>query len=113
MAVCVPCVQYAYQWTPAHMASYPLIRDDPVWRARDMVTVSCKNATASGGTCLNSISGGTFSGSAEVTLAAIAVAGAAPTAAGILYSVDAVFGTRGPRNCFWSPRTVTEFMKSM
>ena len=41
-------MEYAYQWTPAHLASYPLMFDDPDVRARDFVMISCANATKDG-----------------------------------------------------------------
>jgi hypothetical protein len=34
-------MEYAYQWTPTHLASYPLFYDVPELRARDFVMVSC------------------------------------------------------------------------
>jgi len=82
-------MEYAYQWTPARKASYPLIQDNPEFRARDMVSVSCANVSAGGGHCENSILGGVFARSASVTLAALAVEGAAGNEnSTILYSVD-------------------------
>jgi hypothetical protein len=68
-------MEYAYQWTPEHLASYPLFYDDPNMRARDFVLVSCANATADGGRCNNGIEGGKFWGSASVTLSIPLVVG--------------------------------------
>lgn len=65
-------MEYSYQWTPAHLASYPLIYDRPDQRARDFVLISCTNATADGGTCQNNRGGGTFIKSATVELSLIA-----------------------------------------
>ena len=42
-------MEYAYQWTPDHLASYPLMFDNPDVRARDFVMISCANTTKSGG----------------------------------------------------------------
>jgi hypothetical protein len=64
-------MEYSYQWTPAHLASYPLIYDQPDQRARDFVLVSCVNATADGGLCQSNRTGGFFSKSATVTLALV------------------------------------------
>ena len=63
--------EYAYQWTPKHLASYPLFYDEPSHRARDFVMVSCLNATKDGGRCSNSAEGGRFWGSATVSLALV------------------------------------------
>merc|ERR1719272_2911834 len=61
-------MEYSYQWTPSHLASYPLFYDNEEFRARDFVMVSCANATADGGLCSNLPEGGVFSESATVSL---------------------------------------------
>jgi hypothetical protein len=83
-------MEYAYQWSPAHLASYPLFYDDPAVRARDFVLISCANATGDGGTCGNRVDGGSFHGSALITLAVPIVAGAPDdgAAAIIRYTLD-------------------------
>ena len=68
-------MEYAYQWSPAHLASYPLFYDNPSLRARDFILCSC-NATTDGGSCANTVGGGNFHNSAMVTLALPVVAGA-------------------------------------
>ena len=80
-------MEYAYQWSDKHTASYPLFYDNPEERVRDFVMVSCANETASG-TCANTVQGGVFTGTAEVTLALPVVAGASPDTAQIHYSLD-------------------------
>ena len=127
-------MEYAYQWTDSHLASYPLFNDDPAWRARDFVLVSCANNTTdadvgkgigkgigkgnggsdggigggsdggsdrdrdrdresgtagTAGSCANAENGGSFRGSALVTLDLIAVKGGGVNSASqIRYSVD-------------------------
>eukprot|EP00039_Didymoeca_costata_P025343 m.13034 g.13034 ORF g.13034 m.13034 type:complete len:885 (+) comp4775_c0_seq1:181-2835(+) len=82
-------MEYAYQWSPQHLASYPLLHDDPVYRCRDFVLVSCANATTDGGRCQNAINSGLFSGpSAEVELSLIQVAGDMEETASIKYTTD-------------------------
>jgi hypothetical protein len=86
-------MEYAYQWTDAHLASYPLFYDEPAARVRDFVLISCANATSDGGRCNNGATTGVFWGSAEVTLSLIQVTGDPDTAASsskpvIRYSLD-------------------------
>ena len=89
-ATMIDCCQmeYAYQWTPKHLASYPLMYDDPVWRVRDFVMTSCLNVTKGGGSCNATRNGGLFHSNAAVTLAAPAVSGVNDTMAKIMYSLD-------------------------
>jgi len=68
-------MEYSYQWTPSHLASYPLFYDDADFRARDFVMVSCANATTDGGSCSNLPEGGLFKVSATVTLVLPTVSG--------------------------------------
>jgi len=77
-------MEYSYQWTPSHLASYPLFYDNEEFRARDFVMVSCANVTADGGLCSNLPEGGVFSESATVTLTLPLVTGDpdVPAAAG-------------------------------
>ena len=80
-------MEYAYQWTPEHLLSYPNFYDVPESRARDFVMVSCLNVTSGGGRCENSRHGGRFAGgSATVSLSVPPVVGAAP--ATIMYTLD-------------------------
>ena len=79
-------MEYAYQWSPEHLLSYPNFYDDPSSRARDFVMVSCLNVTAGGGTCENSRDGGRFQGAASVSLTVAPVVGA--EAGTISYTLD-------------------------
>ena len=79
-------MEYAYQWSPTHLSSYPNFYDNPESRASDFVTVSCTNVTADGGVCFNTRTGGKFAITAEVTLALAPVAGSMP--AEIFYTTD-------------------------
>jgi hypothetical protein len=83
-------MEYSYQWTPQHTASYPLFYDDASARASDFVMISCANATADGGVCENAMEGGRFVRSAEVTLTIPVVSGATPPSPDvrIMYSTD-------------------------
>ena len=115
-------MEYAYQWSPSHLASYPLFYDDAAVRARDFVLVSCANTTAAtaanatagaqalgqaaGGVCLNSADGGKFWGEATVTLSLVAVAGDPDTAgskAAIKYALCALCALCHRRPRVWLP----------
>ena len=97
------------------VARYPLFYDEPLYRARDFVMMSCANITApafplhphsptprgstggladggvgGGGSCSNLPEGGVFVGSATVTLALPVVSGDpdAPAALAIKFTLD-------------------------
>ena len=98
-------MEYAYQWTPKHLASYPLIYDSATYRASDFVLISCVNATSDGGRCNNGVDGGVFWGSASVTLALTPTANAGDT---IMYTLDGSDPLSGSGKQFTSPIVLRE-----